>query len=94
VSRSVLYVSWLVCSTLSGKFSLIFDANWQDVTGAGITDGVYAMYGADLGISRWDSARNATAVMFGDNFEFRYLQGEWRSPSIMMFVVSIYCQCS
>ncbi len=49
-----------------------------------MTDGVFAMYSADLGIARWDDARNATAVMFGDNFEFRYLRGEWRSPSIVM----------
>ncbi len=56
----------------------------KDITGPGKTDGVFAMYGADLGIARWDAARNATAVMFGDNFEFRYLSGEWRSPSIIM----------
>lgn len=57
----------------------------KDITGAGKTDGIFAMYGADLGIARWDSARNATAVMFGDNFEYQYLKGEWRSPSIIMY---------
>jgi hypothetical protein len=57
----------------------------ENLTGQGRTDGVLAMYGADLGIPRWDAARNANAVTFGDNFEFRYLQGEWRSPSIVMY---------
>lgn len=56
-----------------------------DLTGAGLTDGPLAMYCADLGIPRWDAARNANAVMFGDNFQFRYMQGEWRSPSIVMY---------
>jgi len=77
-----MIASWLVIAT---TIYMVNGDRVKDVTGAGITDGVYAMYGADLGISRWDSARNATAVMFGDNFEFRYLQGEWRSPSIMMY---------
>lgn len=57
----------------------------KDITGYGLTDGVYGMYDADLGIPRWDSSRNATAVMFGDNFEYQYLKGEWRSPSIVMY---------
>jgi hypothetical protein len=57
----------------------------EDLTGGGLTDGPLAMYGADLGIPRWDAARNANAVMFGDNFQFRYLQGAWRGPSIVMY---------
>jgi hypothetical protein len=57
----------------------------KDLTGAGRTDGPLAMYCADLGIPRWDAARNANAVMFGDNFEFQYMKGEWRSPSIVMY---------
>ena len=57
----------------------------KDITGLGITDGALAMYDADLGIARWDASRNATALMFGDNFEFKYMQGEWRSPSIIMY---------
>ena len=47
----------------------------QDITGPNITDGVFAMYGADLGIPRWDDSRRAMAVMFGDNFEFKYMKG-------------------
>jgi hypothetical protein len=38
------------------------------------------MESADLGIARWDEQRNANAVMFGDNFEFWRMQGEWQSP--------------
>lgn len=56
----------------------------RDVTGPGITSAV-AMEAADLGILRWDSDRNALAVMFGDNFEFRGMHGEWQSPSIVMY---------
>lgn len=43
------------------------------------------MEAADLGIFRWDPQRNAVAAMFGDNFEFWRMQGEWQSPSIVMY---------
>ena len=43
------------------------------------------MESADLGIVRWDMDRMAWAVMFGDNFEFPRLTGEWQSPSIVMY---------
>ena len=43
------------------------------------------MEAADLGIFRWDEQRNAVAAMFGDNFEFWRMQGEWQSPSIVMY---------
>ena len=49
-----------------------------DVTGPGITSSV-AMEAADLGILRWDPDRNAIAAMFGDNFEFVGMRGEWQS---------------
>ncbi len=54
------------------------------VTGPGITTSV-GMEAADLGIMRWDPARNAIAAMFGDNFSFVGMQGEWQSPSIVMY---------
>lgn len=54
------------------------------VTGVNITTRV-AMESADLGIMRWDQQRNAVAAMFGDNFEFWRMQGEWQSPSIVMY---------
>jgi hypothetical protein len=54
------------------------------VTGVGITTSV-AMESADLGILRWDEQRGAVAAMFGDNFEFWKMQGEWQSPSIVMY---------
>ena len=38
-----------------------------------------------LGILRWDPDRNAIAAMFGDNFEFVGMRGEWQSPSIVMY---------
>lgn len=56
----------------------------KDITGQGITSCV-AMEAADLGIMRWDADRNAIAVMFGDNFEYEGLSGEWQSPSIVMY---------
>ena len=43
------------------------------------------MEAADLGILRWDDQRQAVAAMFGDNFEFWRMQGEWQSPSIVMY---------
>jgi hypothetical protein len=54
------------------------------VTGVNITTCV-AMESADLGILRWDEDRGAYAAMFGDNFEWWKLQGEWQSPSIVMY---------
>jgi hypothetical protein len=56
----------------------------RDVTGPGITSSV-AMEAADLGILRWDPDRNAIAAMFGDNYEFVGMHGEWLSPSIVMY---------
>lgn len=56
----------------------------KSITGPGITTSV-AMESADLGIVRWDSDRGANAVMFGDNFEFPRLVGDWQSPSIVMY---------
>lgn len=56
----------------------------KDITGAGITTSV-GMEAADLGIVRYDSARKANAVMFGDNFSAVGMQGEWQSPSIVMY---------
>jgi hypothetical protein len=56
----------------------------KPVTGCGITTSV-AMEAADLGIMRWDPDRNAIAAMFGDNFELWGNQGEWLSPSIVMY---------
>jgi len=53
-------------------------------TGVGITTKV-AMESADLGIMRWDAQRGAIAAMYGDNFEWWRLQGEWLSPSIVMY---------
>lgn len=57
----------------------------KDLTGTGITGGPLRMEAADLGIMRWDPDRKAIAMMFGDNFEFEGLKGEWRSPSIVMY---------
>lgn len=56
----------------------------KDITGPGITTNV-GMEAADLGIVRWDAARQANAVMFGDNFSYVGLSGEWQSPSIVMY---------
>ena len=56
----------------------------KPVTGVNVTTRV-AMESADLGIMRWDPQRNAVAAMFGDNFEFWRMQGEWQSPSIVMY---------
>jgi hypothetical protein len=56
----------------------------KDVTGPGITTKV-AMESADLGIMRWDPDRNCIVAMFGDNFEFWKLKGEWRSPSVVLY---------
>src|SRR4029077_13794791 len=56
----------------------------KNLTGVGVTTRV-AMESADLGIARWDEQRQANAVMFGDNFEFWRMQGEWQSPSIVMY---------
>jgi lysozyme family protein len=55
------------------------------VTGPGITSCV-GMDAADLGIMRWDPARNAIAAMFGDNFPNVGMTGwPWYSPSIVMY---------
>jgi hypothetical protein len=43
------------------------------------------MEAADLGIVRYDDDRQANAAMFGDNFTYAGLQGEWQSPSIVMY---------
>jgi hypothetical protein len=43
------------------------------------------MESADLGILRWDDQRDCVAAMFGDNFEFWRMGGEWQSPSIVMY---------
>ena len=56
----------------------------KNLTGIGVTTRV-AMESADLGIARWDEQRQANAVMFGDNFEFWRMTGEWQSPSIVMY---------
>lgn len=56
----------------------------KPITGVNITTRV-AMESADLGALRWDPQRGANAAMFGDNFEFARLQGEWQSPSIVMY---------
>ena len=56
----------------------------KPVTGRGITTRV-GMEAADLGIPRWDNKRGANAVMFGDNFTRWGMQGEWQSPSIVMY---------
>jgi D-arabinan endo alpha-(1,5)-arabinofuranosidase len=58
----------------------------KNVTGVGVTTKV-AMESADLGILRWDAQRGAIAAMFGDNFEFWRMGGEWQSPSIVMYDV-------
>jgi len=58
--------------------------NDKPVTGVNITTRV-AMEAADLGIMRWDEQRSAVAAMFGDNFEFWRMGGEWQSPSIVMY---------
>jgi hypothetical protein len=54
------------------------------VTGPGVTERVN-MVSADLGIVRYDPKRHAYAYVFGDNFAERYMQGEWQSPSIVMY---------
>ena len=54
------------------------------LTGVNVTSRV-AMESADLGIFRYDEDRKAVAAMFGDNFEFWRMQGEWQSPSIVMY---------
>jgi D-arabinan endo alpha-(1,5)-arabinofuranosidase len=69
-------------SDLGGAQILV--APTRDVTGPGITTSV-AMEAADLGILRWDPDRRAIAAMFGDNFEFVGMHGEWLSPSIVMY---------
>ncbi|QZE10555.1 hypothetical protein SEA_SCOOBYDOOBYDOO_240 [Mycobacterium phage ScoobyDoobyDoo] len=56
----------------------------KNLTGPGITSRV-RMESADLGIVRYDPARNAYAVMFGDNFSQWRLTGDWQSPSILMY---------
>jgi hypothetical protein len=56
----------------------------NQLTGVDVTTRV-AMESADLGILRWDDQRNAVAAMFGDNFEFWRMGGEWQSPSIVMY---------
>lgn len=56
----------------------------SNITGVGVTTRV-AMEAADLGILRWDPQRQAIAAMFGDNFEFWRMGGEWQSPSIVMY---------
>jgi hypothetical protein len=67
-------------------FGSLVSGNYvRDITGKGLTDGVLAMYDADLGIIRYDADRKANAIMFGDNFEYQYMQGEWRSPSVVMY---------
>jgi hypothetical protein len=54
------------------------------VTGVGITTSV-GMESADLGIMRWDPQRQAIAAVFGDNFTAWRMQGDWQSPSIIMY---------
>lgn len=58
--------------------------NLGAITGVGITTGVQ-MEAADLGIFRWDPQRGAIAAVFGDNFSLWRMQGEWQSPSIIMY---------
>lgn len=54
------------------------------VTGPGVTERVN-MVSADLGAVCYDPKRHAYAYCFGDNFAERYLRGEWKSPSIVMY---------
>lgn len=54
------------------------------VTGPGVTTSV-AMESADLGIMRWDADRGAIAAMFGDNYDHGFGEGEWQSPSLVMY---------
>lgn len=68
----------------SGERAIAKGIGPREVTGPGITSCV-AMESADLGILRWDPDRGAIAAMFGDNFEFVGMQGEWLSPSIVMY---------
>lgn len=56
----------------------------KEITGRGITTHV-SMEAADLGIARYDPQRHANAVMFGDNFTYWGMTGEWQSPSIVMY---------
>jgi hypothetical protein len=58
--------------------------NLGAMTGVGITTNVQ-MESADLGILRWDPQRGAIAAVFGDNFSQWRMQGEWQSPSIVMY---------
>lgn len=53
------------------------------VTGPGITTWCQ-MESADLGALRRDPASGKIACLIGDNFRYRYLKGEWRSPSIVL----------
>lgn len=55
----------------------------KPITGPSVTSGV-GMELADLGIARWDTDRNANAVMFGDNFAYGWGDA-WQSPSIVMY---------
>lgn len=55
----------------------------NDVTGPGITTWCQ-MESADLGALRRDPATGKIACLIGDNFRYRYLKGEWRSPSIVL----------
>lgn len=56
----------------------------KPITGRNITTKV-GMESADLGIPRWDSQRGCNTVLFGDNFSNWGMQGEWQSPSIVMY---------
>lgn len=53
------------------------------VTGPGITTWCQ-MESADLGALRRDPVSGKIACLIGDNFRYRYLKGEWRSPSIVL----------
>lgn len=70
--------------TEEGVTARALEAPPREMTGPGITTSV-AMDAADLGILRWDPDRQAIAAMFGDNFEFVPMTGEWQSPSIVMY---------
>ena len=58
--------------------------NLGPITGVGITTRV-GMESADLAILRYDPQRDAIAAVFGDNFTSWRMQGEWQSPSILMY---------
>lgn len=67
------------------EWAVAFGAPSRDVTGPGISTSVN-MEAADLGIMRWDPARNAIAAMFGDNFATAVTwDPPWFSPSIVMY---------